>query len=87
MADNYTEFHIWKDSAMDYETDTRWYLNVWADDGRLCASFTSSTGEGEGLVSIGALDDSSVEQLYHGLYEMMAERAGESVAAVLTPDV
>lgn len=87
MADNYTEFNIWKDSAMDYETDTRWYLNVWADDGRLCTRFTPSTGEGKGLVSIGALDDSSVEQLYHSLYEMMAERSNEDVAAVLTPEV
>ena len=38
------------------------------------------------MVSIGALDDSSVEQLYHELYEMMAERSNEDVAAVLVPE-
>lgn len=88
MADNYVEFNVWKDSAVDYETDARWQLAVWADDGKLWASTGRSRQECyESLITIGNLGADSIEQLYSKLFRALAERAGEPVADALVPDI
>lgn len=88
MADNYVEFNVWKDSAVDYEMDARWQLAVWADDGKLWASVGRSRQECyESLIMIGELEGGSVEQLYSELFRALAEWAGEPVADALVPDI
>lgn len=88
MADNYIEFNVWRDSTVDYETDARWQLAVWADDGKLWASVGISQQESyESLITIGELGSDSVEQLYSELFRALAEHAGERVADALVPDI